>query len=147
MKKTFILALIAISIGNKAFAGPVSIISKTNNHFITAFNKEKNVSWKSNDKYETVSFIMNNELIELFYDLDGDLIGKSKVMAFDKLPKNAIETITTKFQFPDYQLKDCIAFENAYEETNYYISFQTKNETMVVEISKKGNVRLFSTYQ
>ena len=113
---------------------------------MNAFKKANNITWNTNDNYEKVSFVLNNEPIEVFYDLEGELIGKSKTMAFDKLPKNAIETITTKFQFPDYQLKDCIAFENANKETNYYISFQTNNETMVVEISTNGNVRLFSRF-
>ena len=41
--------------------------------------------------------VQYNESIEVFYDLEGDLIGKSKKMAFDKLPKNAIE-ISSLFQ-------------------------------------------------
>ncbi len=146
MKKIFILALTLTVIGSSVFATPAYSSVKANNHFMNAFKKAKNITWEVNEKYEKESFVLNNESIEVFYELEGDLIGKSKKMAFDKLPKNAIETITTKFQFPDYQLKDCIAFENANEETNYYISFQTKNKTMVVEISTKGNVRLFSKY-
>ena len=146
MKKSFILALSVILIVSSGFATPASSSLKANSQFMKAYKKAENISWETNDKYEKVIFVMNNETIEVFYDLEGDIIGRSKSMAFDKLPKSAIETITTKFQFPDYQLKDCIAFENASKETNYYISFQTKNETIVVEISTRGSVRLFSKY-
>ena len=73
------------------------------------------------------------------------MIGTSKVMAFDKLPKNAIETITTKYTFPAFTVKDCIEFTNANNEKNYYVSLDKNTQTLVLEITKGGMVSVFST--
>lgn len=143
MKKLFILALIAIATGTSAFAAGTSANTKVNEHFAASFSKAKNVSWKTDARFEKVSFELGNEKVNAFYDTDGDLIGTSKNLAFDKLPKGAIETITTKYTFPDYQVKDCMEFTNATNEKNYYVSFNTANETVTLEITKAGMVSVF----
>lgn len=144
MKKVFFMALAAIAIGTSAFAGPVSVNAKVMEHFNASFSKAKNVNWNASDRFERVSFVLNNEKVNAFYDLNGELIGTSKNIAFDKLPKAAIETITTKYTFPEYSLKDCIEFENASNEKNYYISFEQKDENVVIEITKAGAVSVFA---
>ena len=67
MKKLFITALAAIAIGTSAFAGPSSANVKINEHFMASFSKAKNVSWKSSDRFEKASFILNNEQVDAFY--------------------------------------------------------------------------------
>lgn len=144
MKKLFTLALAAIAIGTSAFAGPASISSKVNEHFTASFSKAKNVSWNSSERFDKVSFMLNNEKVFAFYDTDGELIGTSRTMAFDKLPKSALENITSKYLYPEYQLKDCIEFTTAFNEKNYYVSMDRKNETVVLEITKGGAVSVFA---
>ncbi|HEY1018501.1 MAG TPA: hypothetical protein VGE25_05870 [Sediminibacterium sp.] len=144
MKKLFITALAAIAIGTSAFAGPSAISTKVNDHFAASFSKAKNVSWKSSDRFDKVSFVLNNEKVDAFYDVNGELIGTSKTMAFDKLPKSALENITSKYQYPEYQLKDCIEFTSDSKETNFYVSMEKKNETLVLEITKGGMVSVFA---
>jgi hypothetical protein len=144
MKKLFILALIAIATGTSAFAGPTTISTKVTEHFVASFKNAKNVEWKVRDNFDRVSFILNGEKVQAFYDGDGDLIGTSKTYALDKLPKSALETITTKYTFPEYQVKDCIEFVNSSNEKNYYVSMDKKNETVVLEITKGGMVSVFA---
>jgi hypothetical protein len=110
MKKLFILALIAIATGTSAFAGVSA--SNATTHFATAFSEAKNVSWNSNGKFDKVTFELNNETITAFYNEDGDLVGTSKKVSFDKLPKAALETITTRYTFPEYQVLECIEFSS-----------------------------------
>ena len=146
MKKLFITALVALAIGTTAFAGPKSISASVTKHFTNTFTKAQNVTWKSDEQFDKVSFVLNNEKVEAFYDVQGELIGTSKTIAFDKLPKSAIQTITTKYTFPDYQVKECIEFQNVNNnETNYYVSFTTKNEYIALEITRSGSVSVFST--
>jgi hypothetical protein len=144
MKKLFILALIAIATGTSAFAGPTTISTKVTEHFAASFKNAKNVEWKVSDNFDRVSFILNGEKVQAFYDGDGDLIGTSKTYALDKLPKSALETITTKYTFPEYQVKECIEFVNSSNEKNYYVSMDKKNETVVLEITKGGMVSVFA---
>jgi hypothetical protein len=144
MKKLFILALIAIATGTSAFAGPSAISTKVSDHFAASFSKAKNVSWKSSDRFDKVSFVLNNEKVDAFYGTDGELIGTSKALSFEKLPKAALETITTKYTYPEFQLKDCLEFTNANNEKNYYVSLDKTNETVVLEITKAGVVSVFA---
>jgi len=144
MKKFFITALAAIAIGTSAFAAPTTVSKYVAANFAASFTKAKNVTWKSNDQFDMVSFVIDNEQLNAFYDNNGELIGTSKTFAFDKLPKAALETITTKYTFPDYQLQDCIEFVNSANEKNYYVSFGKKNESVVLEINRSGIVSVFS---
>ena len=144
MKKVCIMALAAITIGTSAFAGPAAISNKVSEHFSSSFAKAKNVTWKSSEKFDKVSFVLNNEQVAAFYDTEGDLIGTSKTIALEKLPKAALETITTKYTFPEFQLKDCIEFTNASNEKNYYVAFGKKNEDLVIEITRSGAVSVFA---
>ncbi|MES2331396.1 MAG: hypothetical protein V4539_17460 [Bacteroidota bacterium] len=142
MKKLFILALIAIATGTTAFAGPST--TKAVTHFANTFSAAKNVSWNSNGRFQKVTFQLNNETISAFYDEDGDLLGTSKKVSFDKLPKAALETITSQYTFPEYQVLECIEFSSDKTETKYYTSFRTEDSTVVLEIMKNGRVSVFS---
>ncbi len=141
MKKLFILALIAIATGTSAFAGPASAATT---HFASTFSKAKNVSWNSNGKFDKVTFELNNETVTAFYNEDGDLIGTSKKVSFDKLPKAALELITTQYTFPEYQVMECIEFSSDDSAKKYYTSFATEDETVVLEIMETGRVSVFS---
>jgi hypothetical protein len=143
MKKLFITALAALAIGTSAFAAPSSTKTKAKNHFAASFSKAQDVSWTSNGKFEQASFVLNNEKVTAHYDVYGDLVGTSKNLAFDKLPKAALESITTTFTFPDYQLKECIEFTTSDNVKKYYVSFVTEDTTVVLEISENGRVDLF----
>ncbi len=144
MKKLFITALVAIALGTSAFAAPSTISNKVSNHFTNSFSKASNITWTITEDFNKASFIMNNEKIEVFYDGFGDLIGTSKSIQFDKLPKQAIETLTTEYTFPEYHVLECIEFVNADKEQNYYVSMEKDNATIVLKISQKGTVSLFT---
>ena len=144
MKQILMIALFAIATGTSAFASPNSVSKKVTTHFSTAFKNAKNVSWKADGNYDKVSFMMEGQKVEAFYNKYGELIGTSKTAAFDKLPKKALEVITTLYTFPDYQLKDCIEFTSADKEKNYYVSFRTGSETTYLQISEEGYVSNFT---
>lgn len=144
MKKIILTALVAITLGITAFAGPNSVNSKVANHFTSHYAKAQNVSWKVDNQFAKASFLIENEKVEVFYDTDGEMIGTSKNISFDKLPKAAIEKLTTEYTFPEFQIKECIEFVNADKEKNYYVSFASPSGTIALEITKYGYVRLFS---
>ena len=138
------MALIAFATGTSAFAAPKTVSTKVTEHFATSFTNAKNISWNSTEKYDKVSFVLGSEKVNVFYDTEGELLGTSKPIAFDKLPKSSLETLTTRYTYPDYQIKDCIEFINAGNEKNYYVSFEKKNKTVVLEITKAGMVSVFA---
>lgn len=146
MKKLFITALIAIAAASSSFAAPNKVNSNLNDHFTSTFSNAKNVSWKSYSyaRFDKVSFVLDNEKVNAFYNREGELLGTSKNMAFDKLPKNAITTITTKYTYPEYQVQECIEFVNSDNEKSYFVSFEKSKESLVLAISETGIVNIFS---
>lgn len=144
MKQLFIMALIVIATVPGAFAGPKTISTKVNEHFAAAFKNAKNVAWKTTDKFDKASFVLGGEKIQAFYDAEGELLGTSKTMAFDKLPKSALQIITTRYTYPGYQLQDCIEFVKTTNEKNYYVSLSNKNVTVILEITEEGVLRVFA---
>ena len=144
MKKLIISGLFALALVTSAFAAPTSMNAKANAHFLASFAKAKNVSWTSFDLYEKVSFMQDNEKVEAFYGTDGEMIGVSKTIALDKLPKDALKTITTTYTFPEYQLKDCLVFTDSDNEKTYYVSFDKANENIVMKVTPGGFLRLMS---
>jgi len=136
------IALIAIATGTSAFASTTTETNsvKVMDHFNASYKDVKNVAWTFNGTYERASFTLGQQKLEVYYNTDGDLIGTTKNFNFDKLPQAAIETITTKYTFPKYELRDCVEFVNAYDEKCYYVSFTKKKQTIVVKIDQKGEV-------
>lgn len=141
MKKYFILALIALTFITSSFASTsFSASNKAAAHLEVNYANAKDVSWTYTEKYEKASLTIGKEKVDVYYDIYGELIGSTKTMAFDKLPKYALETLTTEYTFPDYQLKDCIEFTDADNNTNYYVSFDKDGERLMLSISGYGVV-------
>jgi hypothetical protein len=145
MKKFITLTLAIALIGTSAFADN-NKQTRINGiyHFNEAYNYVSNAIWSTDGKFDKAIFMDNGIKNEVFYTKEGDLVGKSTPYAFDKLPKSALQTITTKYTFPAYELSDCIAFENADGDTTYFISMNTEKEKLVLEISQFGSVSVFS---
>ncbi|MFW2476655.1 MAG: hypothetical protein ACN4EP_07055 [Sediminibacterium sp.] len=145
MKKLFILTLALIALGTSAFADTNKKVSYNGaSHFTSNYTGAKEVSWSADANYEKVSFMENGIKKEVFYTHQGELIGSAKAFAFDKLPKAALQTITTKYTYPEFQLEDIIEFENAEGETSYFVSMDKSDMKLVLEITTYGQVSVFS---
>ncbi len=144
MKHLFFAALVAISLTTTAFA-----TTKTNDRIckdldcvVTNF---KNVTITNKADFTKASVTDVGAAQEIFYSLEGDFIGISKSIGYDKLPSKAIRTISKHFLAPEYTVKACIAFVNAENNTNYYVSLDTDTQRTILEINEEGNVDIFST--
>jgi hypothetical protein len=141
MKKFLIACLIVLSFATTAFASTNSTISsKAVAHLEANYAAAKNVSWTVTDNFEKASFTVNNEKVSVYYNEYGDLLGSTKTMAFDKLPKSALEILTTEYTFPDYELTDCIEYTDADNNRNFYVSFEFNEERIILSISTSGSV-------
>jgi hypothetical protein len=141
MKKFLIACLIVVSFATTAFASNnTTVSSKAAAHLKTKYSAAKNVSWTINDDFVKASFTVDNEKIDVYYSEYGDLIGSTRTMAFDKLPKSALEVLTTEYTFPDYELTDCIEYTDADNNKNYFVSFDINTERIILSVSASGSV-------
>lgn len=140
MKKFIITALIAVALTTSSFADPANVNYRVLSHFNNDFSEAKNVSWTISEKFAKAKFQLDEKTVEAFYDMDGELIGSSTIIGYDKLPKKAIENISKKYPFPPYKLKECIEFVNGEGEKSYFTSFDTEKEMVVVQINLFGRL-------
>ncbi len=141
MKKFLIASLILVSFVSTAIASDNEKVSRKAIINLEAnYAAAENVLWTVTENYLKAGFTIDNEKIDVFYDGNGDLIGSSKMMDFDKLPKEAITYLTTGYQFPDYQLIECIEFTDADNMQSYFVSFDINGEIIVLSISATGTV-------
>ena len=143
MKKFFSIVLIASTLVTSAFASDNGKAnSKMTAHIKANYANAHDITWTYTDKFEKASLILGQEKVDVYYDEYGDLMGTTKTMAFDKLPKSALISLTTDYTFPDYTLTDCISVTDADNNTNYYVSFDLDGESVMVSISTNGAVSL-----
>ena len=88
------------------------------------------------------SKLQKNE--EIVYNNQGEFVGTSLNWDFDKLPKDAIQTITSSYLFPEYQLKECVAFRDASGEVRFVVSLSGAKDRVILDISTDGEVSVFS---
>lgn len=141
MKKLLFAVLITATLVTSAFAAEESKVSyKVKNSFEMQFAGAKDVSWNVTPEYTRFTFTMNEEKVEAFYGANGEELGISRKIDFSKLPAAAIQKI--KKNYPDYTVKETIAFDNN-GDRNYYVSLELGNIKKILEISAFGAVSIF----
>lgn len=141
MKK--ILFAAAILVSTSSFA-TTNQLSTDKGQLSNLLSKVTSVQWKTAANFEKASVLVEEKKVEVYYNTAGDLIGTTRYQDFDKLPKNAIKTITSKYTFPTYALQECIAFTDNYNELTYYVSMTTEQSYLVLAITEYGEVSIFS---
>ncbi len=142
MKKIFLSTVILCSIITSSFANEKNEVSfRILNSFKNTFSDVQDLNWKITNNYVKASFVLDNKKTEAYYSYDGNLMGTSKPIAFDKLPKAAIKKITKKFPFPPYTLKECIEVTNAEGEISYYVSLLNEKQiAIILQINNYGQI-------
>ena len=138
MKKLLVSAVLTVLIATSSIAADVNELnSKVVSNFSIEFKNAKNVTWKSTENFVKASFILNDKSMAAFYDLDGNMIGTTTNIAIDDLPTNAKRAFAKKYA--EYTVKEAIQF-NGVEETAYYISAESEQQTLLLKVSVAGFV-------
>ncbi len=96
------------------------------------------------NSFANASFKRDEKNSEKVYYKQGEVIGTSTNFDFDKLPKDAIYIITSKYTFPTYSLKECIEFTDTYGDKKYFVSMISAKDQLVLDISNDGEVSIAS---
>lgn len=140
MRKLFIAALLTLTLGTSAFAAGENKVSFfVLNSFNTQFRDASNVEWSSGKGYTKATFVSNNERMEAFYNLGGEMIGTSRTASLDKLPTRAKRAFAKKLE--GYTVKEAIRFEGT-EESAYFISAENEKGSVIIKIEDNGAVSM-----
>ncbi len=141
MKKLFFAALIATTFASTAFATDAN---KINYRVMTAFKSEYrnvgNVEWTLKAFYAKATFQQNGEIIEAFFNLDGERIGSSRHIAIDELPTSAKRQFAKLYA--GYDVKEVIKFEGV-EENAYFISADNEKRSVILKVDSTESISLF----
>ncbi len=140
MKNLVIATMMLLFIGTSAFAATKDAPFRSINALKKAYEQSNQITWSKYDAYQKASLVEAGMTTEMFYTLDGDLIGTSKVFAYDKLPKNALSQMAVKYAYPGFELVKCIEFVNADNEINYYLSLSALNEDLYLQVNEEGQI-------
>lgn len=140
MKKLFFALTLVVAMTTAAFAD-VKVNSRALQHFKTNFKDAASIEWKAGNDYAKASFVWNNQRMEAFYDVNGELIGTSRAITLSNLPIAAQQKLQDKYD--GYTATEAIEFDNVKDGLNYYVSLVKDNTKIVLQVSPSGQVEVF----
>ncbi len=141
MKKLFIAALIVVAAGTSAFAKDVTKLNyRVRTNFEAKFAGATNVSWSAKENYFKAVFTLSDETVEAFFATEGDLIGYSRQVDFQKLPLSSIQRI--KKDYASYKVAETIEFDQD-GERSYFVSLQDGAKKKILQVSLYGAVSVY----
>ena len=138
MKKLFGTVALAVMVGLTSFAAD---IKKVNQKVLAAFEKEfttaTNVSWevlKNEDIYHA-SFVYGNEIMEIYYSTEGELIAVARHLSAERLPLLVSKSL--KEDYGKYQFKQASEYVSS-ENTSYIITLENEKAKLTVRFYHSG---------
>ncbi len=140
MRKLFISALLAPTLATSAFAnGGNNVNYFVQKSFETQFKDASNVEWSTGKEYTKATFVLKNEKMEAFYNLNGEILGTSRTASLDELPVRSKRAFAKKFK--GYTVKEAIRFEGT-DESAYFISAENEKGSVIFKIEDNGTVSM-----
>lgn len=139
MKKILFTAFMAAAVTISSFAADVTKVNRTVlNKFATEYAGAENVSWKVTSEFTKASFVLDGDVMEVFYNNDGEHIAASKKVDYKAIPFSAQKTIRTKYA--SYAVLETVLLEKTGLGTSFYVSVENNGKKKVLEVSLLGDV-------
>ncbi len=142
VKNIALSAFMFIAFAASAFAKPTDVSKYLMKQFQKQYQHANNVTWKTTDHFTFASFDMNGDKISVFYNTDNNVIGISKDISVQDLPKVAQQTVTKGYK--NYTIVSTIGFTDENGDESYYIQLENKGKQIILKSDLYGNV---SEYQ
>lgn len=120
-----------------SFAADVKVSQRVLAAFEKEFTSASNVSWEELNDGEIfhASFVYANEIMEAYYNAEGDLIAAARHISQERLPLLVSKTIRTNYK--GFQFRQATEYMSA-ENTSYLITLDNEKQTLVVRIYNNG---------
>ena len=118
-----------------------SISLKAKTSFNNSFNTASSVQWQQDKNFAKVTFTMNSQVMNAYYNEDGELMAITRNILSNQLPINLMAGI--KNDYSNHWISDLfeIAADNA---TSYYVTLENADETIVL---KSTDFNTWSVYK
>ena len=139
MKKLIMLLAITISTLS-AFANDEKINQKVLHVFQTEFTTAKDVRWVTTSDYVKAEFLFNDQHVNAFYTMDGELLGITRNITSLDLPMN-LQTGLKK-SYADFWISDLFEVTRS-DSTGYYITLENAENVIVLKASADNEWSVF----
>lgn len=134
MKKIILTLAIAI-VSIAAFASEENVSAEALKSFAKDFAGAENVSWSTGKASYKATFVYNSQHVTAYYNFEGNLMGLTRNISSLDLPLG-LQTGLKK-NYKGYWISDLFEVSNQ-EGTNYYITLEKADETLVLEAGALG---------
>jgi len=141
MKKFFITIALAVAVVSVGFAADgVKIDRKIQAAFQKEFSEAFNPTWESvGSGLFHVSFTQNSEVMDAYYNEEGQLVTLSRYVSNDQLPLLVTKTIQSKLGSAQVgQIREVVT-EN---ETSYLVTAKKDNRTIIAKVYTSGGFQI-----
>jgi len=141
MKKFFITIALAVAVVSVGFAADgVKIDRKIQAAFQKEFAEAFNPTWESvGSGLFHVSFTQNSEVMDAYYNEEGQLVTLSRYVSNDQLPLLVTKTIQSKLGSAQVgQIREVVT-EN---ETSYLVTAKKDKSTVIAKIYTTGGFQI-----
>lgn len=153
MKTIFTLALLASVSASPALAangasdgGSPATVETVNAKAVSRFNADFQGAtsiWNNEALYSEVLYFWHNNLMDAYYDKEGNLIGTFHDIKPAELPCNTLQQINDWYK--KYTITSTLMMETENEAPTYYVTIQSPAHIRVLEVKSDGTVTEFKT--
>jgi hypothetical protein len=143
MKKILSLVVLLAVMTATAFASEeVKINPIVEETFSKTFSGAQHVSWKvmTEERIHRATFLYNNERLNAFFDIDGNLIGTGRFIQTSNLPLLVSRNLAAKY--PNSEIKEVIEYVQS-SETSYLVTIETPKSVVTVRAFPIGTSYVF----
>lgn len=141
MKKFILMGVLTMMVALSSFAHNGE---EVNENVLRSFNKEfagaSDVSWDISKSVLKATFRLNGQVMFAYYHEAGDLVAVTRNLVSGQLPIGLLADLKKNYQ--EYWITDLFEI-SADESSNYYITLQNADQTIVLKSSGTQGWQLF----
>jgi hypothetical protein len=143
MKKSILTigAMLTIALSSAFANNNEGVSQKAKTSFSDNFTTVSNVQWQQDKNFAKATFIMNSQVMNAYYNDNGELMAITRNILSSQLPINLMASI--KKDYSNHWISDLfeIAADN---ETSYYVTLENADETIIL---KSNDFNTWSVYK
>lgn len=130
MKKMILVLAITISTLSAFARDEEKVSAKVLNAFQTEFISAKEVNWTAGDNYYKAVFTFNDQHVQAYYNLEGELLGLTRYITSLDLPMHLQTSL--KKSYTDYWISDLFEVTKS-DSTGYYITLENADSVIIMK--------------
>lgn len=141
MKKFILAAFAVILLSSAAIANHTTAATAISRQFKADYPGAAITGVHTGKEHTTIHFTLNNQLMQAFYDNEGNKLATSRNIGLGSLPAAAQQTLV--LQYGGYTATEAIEIDHVQDGLHYYVRMQQDNRQVILCISAEGRVSVF----